>query len=120
MLVISASCSRKVYVPVERVVVTADSVMKYRVMRDSIVIRDSVETYSRGDTVVRREVRWRDRVALVTDTLWRVRRDTVRIEKAVAAPGSAAGIGAAKWSWLIAAGVAALVGAVVFFRQGRR
>lgn len=93
------ACSKKVYVPTERVVVRTDSVAVRRAdsltrllaVRDSFVVRDSVFVFQRGDSVVKEVWRWRDRVSVVRDTVRdgkvrayaRVVRDTVSVPYAV-------------------------------------
>lgn len=89
------ACSKKVYVPTERVVVRTDSVAVHRAdsltrllaVRDSFVVRDSVFIMLRGDTVVKEAWRIRERVSLVHDTVRigsgfsaeRIRLDSVRV-----------------------------------------
>lgn len=71
------SCSKKVYVPVERTVVRTDSVAVHRAdsltrllhTRDTLVIRDSITTTVRGDTVYKEAWRIRDRVSIIRDTV---------------------------------------------------
>lgn len=71
------ACSKKVYVPVERTVVRTDSVAVHRAdsltrllhTRDTLVIRDSITTTVRGDTVYKEAWRIRDRVSVMRDTL---------------------------------------------------
>lgn len=89
------ACSKKVYVPAERVVVRTDSVAVRRAdsltrllaSRDSVIVRDSVFVMLRGDTVVKEAWRIRERVSLVHDTVRigsgftaeRIRLDSVRV-----------------------------------------
>lgn len=93
------ACSKKVYVPTERVVVRTDSVAVRRAdsltrllaVRDSFVVRDSVFVMLRGDTVVKEAWRIRERVSLVHDTVRigsgfsaeRIRLDSVRVPEIV-------------------------------------
>ena len=93
------ACSKKVYVPAERVVVRTDSVAVHRAdsltrllaSRDSFVVRDSVFVFQRGDTVVKEAWRIRERVSLVHDTVRigsgftaeRIRLDSVRVPEVV-------------------------------------
>lgn len=95
------ACSKKVYVPTERVVVRTDSVAVHRAdsltrllaVRDSFVVRDSVFIMLRGDTVVKEAWRIRERVSLVHDTVRigsgfsaeRIRLDSVRVPYPVTA-----------------------------------
>lgn len=77
LALLMAACSKKVYVPVERTVVRTDSVAVHRAdsltrllhTRDTIVIRDSITTTVRGDTVYKEAWRIRDRVSVMRDTL---------------------------------------------------
>lgn len=93
------ACSKKVYVPTERVVVRTDSVAVHRAdsltrllaSRDSVIVRDSVFVMLRGDTVVKEAWRIRERVSLVHDTVRigsgfsaeRIRLDSVRVPEVV-------------------------------------
>ena len=93
------ACSKKVYVPAERVVVRTDSVAVRRAdsltrllaVRDSFVVRDSVFIMLRGDTVIKEAWRIRERVSLVHDTVRigsgfsaeRIRLDSVRVPAVV-------------------------------------
>lgn len=93
------ACSKRVYVPAERVVVRTDSVAVHRAdsltrllaSRDSVVVRDSVFVMLRGDTVIREAWRIRERVSLVHDTVRigsgfsaeRIRLDSVRVPEIV-------------------------------------
>ena len=78
MLLLS-SCSRSVYVPVETVRV--DTLVKLAVRVDSVRLTDSIYVSERtvGDTVyiVKTRTQWRERMKLVTDTVYRSRVDTV-------------------------------------------
>lgn len=70
-------CSRKLYVPVESVRVSADTVRLTEVRVDSVWQHDSVAVFVKGDTVritkYRDRFRYRDR----TDTVYTARHDTV-------------------------------------------
>lgn len=77
LALLMAACSKKVYVPVERTVVRTDSVAVHRAdsltrllhTRDTLVIRDSITTTVRGDTVYKEAWRIRDRVSIIGDTV---------------------------------------------------
>lgn len=86
-------CSRKIYVPVERVSehTARDTVYVLRQSVDSVVRADSVVTERRGDTVFVQRVSTRYRLRTLTDTLYRTRTDTVlqkERETAAAAPSN--------------------------------
>ncbi len=72
-------CSRRVYVPVETVRV--DTLVKLAVRVDSVRLTDSVYVSERtvGDTVyvVKTRTRWRDRLQLRVDTVYRSKTDTI-------------------------------------------
>ena len=102
-------CARKVYVPVEHTEVRTDTIVRTRWRTDSIVVRDSVATSMRGDTVVLTRVRDRWRSREVHDTLWRVRRDTVVQERIAGVASASPASGGGKRSsllWLIVAALA--------------
>ena len=97
LALLMAACSKKVYVPVERVridstaVYRADSLTRILATRDTVIERDSVVLMVKGDSVVKEVWRWRDRVSVVRDTVrdgqtrayTRVVRDTVSVPYAV-------------------------------------
>ena len=105
-LLASTSCTRKVYLPVEKIKVVADSTARVAVRADSVWLRDSVIVVQRGDTVVERIVRERVRTAVRRDTLWRLRTDTVSIH--TTSPPERGGTGGgSNAGWLVAAALAA-------------
>ena len=93
------SCSKKVYVPVERTRTVTDSTYIHRAdsltrllhTRDTLVIRDSITTTVRGDTIIKEAWRTRDRVSIIRDTvrigngfeLQQLHRDTIREPKII-------------------------------------
>ena len=86
------SCSRTIHEATTessaRTIVRIDTLEKVKVLRDSVIIRDSVETkiFTRGDTVFLEKmiVRWRERISRSADTAKAVRQhaDTLRQSKA--------------------------------------
>ena len=111
LVLLLSSCSRSVYVPVETVRV--DTFVKTAVRVDSVRLTDSVYVSERtvGDTVyiVKTRTQWRDRVKLVTDTVYRSRVDTVTkvVEVVVEKRAKSRKV----WPWLLGA----LAVGVVFF-----
>ncbi len=79
MLIFCGGCSRKVYVPVERTEVRTDTLWKTLERVDTVIDRDTVHTYTRGDSVIVECVRWRVRVRERHDTVYRVRTDSVSV-----------------------------------------
>lgn len=93
------SCSKKVYVPVERTRTVTDSTFIHRAdsltrllhTRDTLVIRDSIVTRITGDTIIKEAWRTRDRVSIIRDTvrigngfeLQQLHRDTIREPKII-------------------------------------
>lgn len=71
------SCSRKVYVPIERTRTVTDSVTTHRADTlthqlhtiDTLTVRDSVVVMVRGDTIYKEAWRLRDRIRILRDTL---------------------------------------------------
>ncbi len=106
-LLASASCTRKVYLPVEKVKTVADSASRVAVRADSVWIRDSVVLIQKGDTVRERLVRDRVRTIVRCDTLWRLRTDTVSVH--VTSPPERGGTGDGSYAGWVAALVLAAV-----------
>lgn len=77
---------KRVAVPVEveRTVTRTDTLRLHTHSVDTVVERDSVFVWQRGDTVTKEVTRWRYKVRLLTDTLWRARVDSVYVERPVA------------------------------------
>lgn len=79
LLVIATGCSRKVYVPVENSVSRTDTVYSAKVRVDSVIIRDSVSVFQKGDTVMITKYRDRYRVKELTDTVYQSVIDSVKV-----------------------------------------
>lgn len=79
VLIALGGCTKKIYVPVENSQVVTDSVRVAAIRRDSIWLKDSVFVAVRGDTVIKESYRWRTRDRIMTDTVYKVRRDTVKV-----------------------------------------
>jgi len=79
LLVIATGCSRKVYVPVENSVSRTDTVYSAKVRVDSVIIRDSVSVFQKGDTVLITKYRDRYRVKELTDTVYQSAIDSVKV-----------------------------------------
>lgn len=116
LAVMWASCSRKIYVPVEhtRYSVVRDTLREAYQLRDSIVSTDSVIILTRGDTVYHTAWRTRYRQRVVSDTVQRICRDTLYIREQRVA-GTAAPVAAPKrrWPTIMASGL--LLSALLFF-----
>lgn len=82
-LLVSASCTKKIYVPVETRSVSTDTVERFVTLRERLATVDSVTTESRGDTVFRTIVRERWRNLSLADSSRRLRTDTVRLTRTV-------------------------------------
>lgn len=81
VLVLLCGCSRRIYVPVERV--THDTTYLSKTQRDSVHVHDSVLVWmhGEGDTVYLERVvtRYEYRLKLLQDTVLAVRSDTVSV-----------------------------------------
>lgn len=82
-LLVSASCTKKIYVPVETRSASTDTVERFVTLRERLATVDSVTTESRGDTVFRTIVRERWRNLALADFSRRLRTDTVRLTRTV-------------------------------------
>ena len=79
-----AGCTRRVYVPYETHASLTDSAYRAVNTSDTLIMRDSVTTFVRGDTVHRITVRDRLRTRTRSDTVVRTVRDTVRTVRTIA------------------------------------
>lgn len=79
LLVLASGCSRKVYVPVESVVSRTDTIYSAKVRIDSVIMRDSVAVFQKGDTVLITKYRDRYRVKELTDTVYQSAIDSVKV-----------------------------------------
>lgn len=79
LLVLASGCSRKVYVPVESVVSRTDTIYSAKVRIDSVIMRDSVAVFQKGDTVLITKYRDRCRVKELTDTVYQSAIDSVKV-----------------------------------------
>jgi hypothetical protein len=119
-----SACSKKIYVPVESLRVVRDSSEVVRWRCDSVVIRDSVATSSRGDTILMERWHSQARSRVLRDTVTSVLRDTVTIPKIITADSakesakesSKTAIFAALLSALLAA-IAASAVAIAIYRR---
>lgn len=79
LLVLATGCARKVYVPVESVVSRTDTIYSAKVRVDSVIMRDSVAVFQKGDTVLITKYRDRYRVKELTDTVYQSAIDSVKV-----------------------------------------
>lgn len=79
LLVLASGCSRKVYVPVESTVSRTDTIYSAKVRVDSVIMRDSVAVFQKGDTVTITKYRDRYRVKELTDTVYQSAIDSVKV-----------------------------------------
>lgn len=77
--------TRTVEVPVqvERVTQRVDTLRLLTHHIDTVLTKDSVFVWQRGDTVTKEVTRWRYQVKMLTDTCWRAKTDSVYIERPV-------------------------------------
>lgn len=77
LLITLSGCTKKIYVPVESVRYTTDTLRTTIHRVDSVLMRDSVTVYRSGDTV--EITRWRERWHKETlrDTVYRARVDSI-------------------------------------------
>lgn len=77
LLIVASGCTRKVYVPVETIRRSHDTLHIVRSHCDTIMLRDSIHIHTRGDTVFKDVTRDRIRISLQHDTVTRIVSDTV-------------------------------------------
>lgn len=111
VMIIGASCSRKVYVPVERTEFSRDTVFAVRNSVTREVDRDTLRISEVRDTIRSESIRWRWRERIVHDTLRETARDSVAVGMPVAMPDSKRGDGEYPGAvkFLICTGVAAIL-----------
>lgn len=79
LLVLATGCTRKVYIPIESVVSRTDTVYSAKVRVDSVIMRDSVAVFQKGDTVLITKYRDRYHVKELTDTVYQSAIDSVKV-----------------------------------------
>lgn len=72
-------CGTTKYVPTERLVVRTDTVYSAKVRVDSVIYRDSVSVFHKGDTVYVSKYRDRWRTRVLTDTVYQSAVDSVKV-----------------------------------------
>lgn len=119
-----ASCSRHVLTESTSLTssmynVRVDTVRVMERSVDTIVERDSVVIERTGDTITIRQVRWRERVSIVHDTVYQRSVDTVMADRDEVR-GTRCEAEPTFWDkvleWLALVGCLALVGAVILWR----
>ncbi len=109
MIMLLASCTRKIYVPVEREwheqQYQQDSTIHIVVRADTLLRIDSVRIEQRGDTLFHNSWRIIERIRYNNDTVYVGRRDTVYIRSVVQkhTPTPTAANRTAPWSMLLGA-----------------
>ncbi len=76
-LLCAGGCTSTRYVPVETVRTQTEEVTRWRT--DTVTQGDTRIIYIKGDTVIDRRDRWRDRITQVHDTLYIERTDSVAV-----------------------------------------
>lgn len=94
-----ASCTRTVYLPVETVSVKTDTLRLVTLRSDTLRLSDTLILRQQGDTVIHEQIHWRERLSTRTDTLWRVRTDTLTVIKTIQPETSSDISGCRKESW---------------------
>lgn len=121
VLLVGPGCTRKVYVPVERMEVRSDSLRSVREASDSVVVRDSVYIVIRGDSVLERRVSERTRVTVLHDTVVRRQVDTVRVEAPMPVTvADRTGKERKRSYWLWPTALLGAVAALLFIKRGWR
>lgn len=76
-----SACTRTVYLTETETRHTTDTLHHTALVERLIVERDSVNIYTRGDTVYRDVTKWRVRETKSTDTVYKAVRDTVAVRE---------------------------------------
>ncbi len=101
-LLCTGGCTSTRYVPVETVRTQTEEVTRWRT--DTVTQGDTRIIYIKGDTVIDRRDRWRDRITQVHDTLYRERTDSVAVPYPVERELTRwERIRLSSWPWLAAA-----------------
>lgn len=81
LMICTAGCTRRIYVPVESVSHRTDTLMVAVNRTDTVLNSDTVRVRETGDSVIMEIVKWRTRVRERRDTVYRAKSDTVFREK---------------------------------------
>lgn len=90
LLAFLPACTRSIYVPVEseRTEMRSDStdVSHSSLKVDSVVFRDTVTIMARGDTIFHEVIKWRERLRIRNDTVFRDRNKFIIIKDSIKRP----------------------------------
>lgn len=75
------SCTRKVYLPVEKTVYRTDTLRTTTQRTDSIFVHDSISYVQKGDTVLIEKFRDRFRYINLSDTVYQSKTDSIRVSE---------------------------------------
>lgn len=81
ILILIGGCTKTIYVPVETVTIRNDSAYKAVYIDRLIVERDTVNTYTKGDTVFQERIKWRVRNTETHDTIVQLKTDSIEVAK---------------------------------------
>lgn len=81
VMMVCGSCTRKIYIPVEQTRQTVDTLYRALWRTDTVVDRDTVQTFVKGDSVVTERIRWRYRIREKRDTILQIHTDTVCVRE---------------------------------------
>lgn len=81
LVFVLTGCTKRIYVPVENERTKTDTLMVFRWRTDSVIDRDSVFISKNGDTIIHESVKWRYRIKVNKDTVYRQHLDTIIIRE---------------------------------------
>lgn len=79
--IVCSSCTRKIYIPVEQTKQSTDSLYRTLWRTDTIIDRDTLQTFVSGDSVVIERIRWRYRVKEKYDTIRQMHTDSIYVRE---------------------------------------
>lgn len=79
--IVCGSCTRKIYIPVEQTQHSADTLWRTLWRTDTIIDRDTLQTFVKGDSVMIERIRWRYRVKEKHDTIRQTHTDSIYVRE---------------------------------------
>lgn len=83
LITASSACTRKVYIPMENISHTTDTLHIASIRADTVYKIDSISLIQKGDTIIKESWRWRYKTRILRDTVYATHRDSISTSQAI-------------------------------------